>query len=67
MNVANDRLKGGAFVLNVVDALTDNTMLKSTSIVRDFLLFQSHSHEFFRSIGTEFSRREPIGPTEQPS
>jgi hypothetical protein len=56
--------QGDNFRINVMNHLTDNTMLRSTSIVGIFLLqywsIISHSILFYSSTGMVFFRTEPM-------
>lgn len=68
---ANDCPKGSQFQLNVIDSLTDNTMLRSTSIVRllqtIFPLARCPLWQLSSSIGMASSKMDLIGPTAHPS
>jgi len=54
-------IQGDIFSINVIDNLTDDTMLKSTSIVRADLDPPRLLNLFPNSIGMASSRRTPAG------
>ena len=57
------KCQGDNFKINVIDKLTDHSMLKSTSIVSELVFMRENLSvaESFFSIGTVSSREERIG------
>src|ERR1700722_5984945 len=60
----NPNIQGDRFEINVINQLNDDTMLRSTSVVRTAAIIPPEPiHYSFRSIGMAFSNQAPTGQT----